>query len=75
MRWERCWCSQPPLDARPHLAGLNKGAARVALRYEWVKNWDAFNALCETSGWHLSDGQEWVSLFRTVPDSAAVTND
>lgn len=59
-----CLAQPIPLDVRPRLAALLRGSGKVELRYEWVTNWTAFNAIAEKSGWIFSDGAEWVSLSR-----------
>jgi hypothetical protein len=58
------------MDARPRLAALAKTGRGISLRYEWIKDYAAFNSLCLAGNWELSDGAEWITLWRL-----AETND
>lgn len=57
---------RPAIPAREACLGLLRGAASVALRYEWVVSWPLIEALVARPDVELSDGQEWFSLTVTL---------
>lgn len=58
-----CFGPKPGLAVREACVVLLKGATRVCLRYDWIKEWQAIEQLVERDDVELSDGQEWITLW------------
>ncbi len=73
----KCMGGVPPMDARPHLAALQRGGLHIELRYDWIKDWPLLDeTVVRGSGWQLGDGQEWITFeLENLAVGASVTND
>ena len=58
------------IEGRERLASLARGATTdIALRYEWIKDWDKLGDLLIEHVDHIQlyDGQEWFTLDTAAP--------
>ncbi len=48
---------------KPKLAALMRGSHSIALRYDWVRDWDVIeNLIANVDEVHFFDGEEWFLL-------------
>lgn len=62
-----CGEKPPGMGLREALLPLLKGESRVAVRYEWIKDYKGLaDRVFHGSNVEIGDGQEWLTIWLTM---------